>query len=87
MEKYAGIKAKVVKSEETKTGIIKKLKEPGHYGFIEKKDGSNIFFHCSGVLSPSFEELKEGDKVEFLTEDTAKGPKAIGIVVVKGDEQ
>ena len=64
---------------ETKTGTIIALKR--HYGFIKAGDGTDIFFHEKGVISPSFSELREGIEVEYIeTEDTDKRLKAIGVV-------
>ena len=71
-----------VKAIETKTGIIVMLKKSKGYGFIRPEDGvQNIFFHASGVLSPKFEELKNGERVEYLEAETPKGKKAIDVVV------
>jgi len=47
------------------------------YGFIEVEGGKDIFIHRSSVPQGTF--LKEGDSVEFETEDTDKGVKAVNI--------
>jgi CspA family cold shock protein len=47
------------------------------YGFIEGEDGKDIFLHRSAIPQGLF--LKEGDEVEFETEDTDKGIKAINL--------
>jgi len=47
------------------------------YGFIEGEDGKDIFLHRSAIPQGVF--LKEGDEVEFETEDTDKGIKAINL--------
>jgi len=50
------------------------------YGFIEGDDG-DIFVHRSSI--PAGTELYEGDTVEFETEDSERGPKAVNIVKVE----
>ena len=52
-------------------GTIKKLTEKG-FGFIETSDGRDLFFHMSALQDVQFEDLKEGQSVEF---DIGSGPK------------
>jgi CspA family cold shock protein len=64
-------------------GIIKKLESVKQFGFIGPADGSNdLFFHCSGIKNATFEELEEGQSVEFDLGDGPKGPRAENIRVV-----
>jgi cold shock CspA family protein len=68
---------------ETKKGIVINLKET--YGFIRMEDGEDIFFHKNGTISPNFEDLREGEEVEFMVvkiHKDMKSPKAIGVVRV-----
>lgn len=48
------------------------------YGFIspEGDEEEDIFFHISELDS---DEVEEGDEVEFETEESDKGPKAVNI--------
>jgi len=57
-------------------GTIARLMDKG-YGFI-KFDGSekDLFFHSSEVQNAAFNDLKEGDEVEFELADGEKGPQA-----------
>lgn len=58
-------------------GVIKTLNASKGFGFIaEEKTSVEHFFHRSAVQGTPFHILKEGDKVEFETEDSAKGPRA-----------
>jgi cold shock CspA family protein len=67
---------------ETQTGVIVRLHNDRGYGFIRGDDGVYYFFHRVGVVSPTFEELREGHPVEFLSVKGRKGkPRAIGVVV------
>lgn len=61
-------------------GKIKKKTDKG-YGFIVPDDGSkDVFFHAKDVPDHLFDELAEGDAVEFELEDSPKGVKAIGVI-------
>ena len=52
-------------------GTIKKITQKG-FGFIETPEGQDLFFHSSSVDGGRFEELKEGQLVNF---DAGRGPK------------
>lgn len=47
------------------------------YGFIQGKDGQDVFVHRSDIPVGVF--LNEGDTVEYQTETTDRGLKAINI--------
>ena len=55
-------------------GTIKKLTSKG-FGFISTDKG-DLFFHSSSVEGTSFEQLHEGQKVEFTEGRGPKGPRA-----------
>lgn len=59
-------------------GIIKKIMREKGIGFIVAKQGRDVFFHFSAVAEVQFEDLVEGQKVEFEADATAspKGPRA-----------
>jgi CspA family cold shock protein len=60
-------------------GIIKKKTEKG-FGFI-KSEGldKDLFFHSNSVVGTTFDELNEGDRVTFETEDSPKGKNAVNV--------
>ena len=62
-------------------GTIKKLVADRGYGFI-KGDQGDLFFHRSEVQGVEFEELHEGQKVEYQIGQGKKGPCAISVRVV-----
>lgn len=61
-------------------GTIKKLTDRG-FGFIES-DGEEIFFHSSALQEARFDDLREGQQVEFSIEQGPKGPRAENVVVL-----
>jgi len=58
-------------------GKIKWYNARKGYGFIEGEDGKDIFVHRTSVPQGTF--LNEGDQVEYETEETDKGVKAVNI--------
>jgi CspA family cold shock protein len=60
-------------------GKIKKLVMEKGFGFIQSNDNKDIFFHHSCVDNQQFDELAEGQLVEYTIDDngsSAKGPRA-----------
>ena len=50
------------------------------YGFIKTDElEKDLFFHSKEVTSPSFDDLKEGDNVEFEITEGLKGPQAVNV--------
>jgi CspA family cold shock protein len=62
-------------------GTIKKLTDKG-FGFIEGERG-DIFFHSSAVQGETnFDNLREGQQVEYTEGQGPKGPRAENVKVV-----
>jgi len=59
-------------------GTIKKLISDKGFGFIAT-DGDDLFFHRSGMDGARFEDLREGDSVEYTKGQGPKGPCAEGV--------
>lgn len=63
------------------TGRIKKIVREKGFGFIVPDDGGDdVFFHRSR-LGPKmqFEDLREGDEVQFQVRPGEKGPQAFDL--------
>lgn len=56
-------------------GTIKRLTDKG-FGFIEVRPGKDLFFHLSALDGCQFDDLAEGQKVEFTEGEGPKGPRA-----------
>lgn len=64
------------------TGKIKKLVSERGFGFISDTDGREVFFHQSSLIDTQFNQLQEGQSVEFEVEKSPKGPRAINVKCV-----
>jgi cold shock protein len=62
--------------ERMATGTIARLLIDKGFGFIRDESGIEHFFHRSSVRGAVFELLREGQRVEFTTEESGKGPRA-----------
>ena len=65
------------------TGTIKKIIKAKGFGFITPDEGNeDVFFH-SFRLAPKiyFEDLREGDEVEFQVRPGEKGPQAFNLKI------
>ena len=60
---------------ESRGHIVRLLWDDG-YGFIEKEDGTELYFHRYNVVHPDFETLGVGDEVLFLEEAAGEGLQA-----------
>ena len=64
-------------------GIVKTVYHDKGFGFIRQDDGTDIFFHASGVCNPpKFEDLREGYEVEYMIVEASRGNKAIGVTKI-----
>ncbi len=66
----------------TVTGTVKWFNESKGFGFIEQQSGPDVFAHYSAISSSGFKTLAEGQQVEFVVTQGAKGPQAENITVI-----
>ena len=58
------------------TGNITRIVRDRGFGFIQLNGGTEeVFFHSSVVDQPTFDELNEGQQVEFETEPDPRQPQ------------
>ena len=58
------------------TGTIARLLIDKGFGFIRDESGLEHFFHRSSVQGAVFELLRKGQRVDFIIEESQKGPRA-----------
>jgi CspA family cold shock protein len=56
-------------------GTIKRLTDRG-FGFIETGDNKDMFFHMSNLEGVEWDDLREGQKVNYEVGEGPKGPRA-----------
>ena len=60
-------------------GKIARVMDKG-YGFISYEESDkDLFFHSNELQDVAFDDLKEGDEVEFEIADGQKGPNAVNV--------
>ncbi len=70
-----------------KTGTVKWFSRVKGYGFIAPDDQEKeIFVHFSGIIGEGYRNLEQGQRVNFDVEDTPKGPQAVNVEAVGGEE-
>jgi cold shock CspA family protein len=71
-EIQGGVKRDVVQDR----GLVDRLFPEEGYGFIQTRDGRDIYFHRNSVLNGGFVRLRQGMEVRFNEEEGEKGPQA-----------
>ena len=62
-------------------GTIKKLTDKG-FGFIDVGTGTDMFFHMSNLEGVTFEELREGQRVDLQRGGRPQGPRAENVRLI-----
>lgn len=57
-------------------GKVKWFNDAKGFGFIEKKDGGEIFVHYTAIRKDGYKTLAQGQDVEFDVYEGTKGPEA-----------
>jgi CspA family cold shock protein len=63
------------------TGTVKWFNGSKGYGFIEREGGEDVFVHFSAIQGEGYRNLEEGQRVEFVVEQGAKGPQATNVTI------
>lgn len=83
LEDYVRRQRGEVKAHEPEArGHVVRLFAGDGYGFIEKADGTELYFHRYNVVHPDFDALAVGDEVEFLEEMAGEGLQANRVTTV-----
>jgi ribosomal subunit interface protein len=57
-------------------GKVTRLFADEGYGFIQTRDGRELYFSRENVVHPPFEHLAPGEEVQFIEETADEGPQA-----------
>ena len=80
-ERYTKVVRFCSMSHEQK-GTVKWFNETKGYGFIQRKEGSDLFVHFRSIVGSGFKTLKEGQAVTFVEVKGEKGPQADNVTVL-----
>lgn len=61
------------------TGVVRWFDGSKGYGYIDAKDGEDVFVHYSALTSYDAPLLLEGEQVEFFLSQTTNGPQATNV--------
>lgn len=71
---------------EKQTGIVAWFNPRKGFGFItpdDKLDDKDIFVHFTGIAMEGYKQLNQGDKVEYVLQDSPKGIIAVEVIVTE----
>jgi len=67
---------------ERKQGSVKWFNSTKGFGFIQQKDGEDVFVHFNAITGDGYKSLDENDKVEYSVTQGAKGLQATDVRVI-----
>lgn len=70
------------REEHTLHGRVAKLYTHEGYGFLETREGEEVYFHKNSVLNGGFERLQIGTRVRYAEEQGDNGPQASTVAIV-----
>lgn len=67
---------------EKQTGTVKWFDSGKGFGFIERENGKDLFVHFRSIVGEGHRSLTDGQRVEFIETQGAKGPQADQVVAL-----
>ena len=60
-------------------GIVKWFEPSKGYGFIQRKNGEDVFVHYKSIAAEGYRTLSKGDRVQFEIENGPEGKTAVNV--------
>lgn len=64
------------------TGVVRWYDGSKGYGYIDARDGEDVFVHYTDISGEGIPLLLEGEEVTFFLEKTFRGPQATDVTRV-----
>lgn len=61
------------------TGIVRSFDGSKGYGYIDARDGEDVFVYYRDIAGEGFQLLSKGEKVAFYLENTVRGFQATDV--------
>jgi len=88
LQKYVGRRRREVKPKDhVAAARVSELFRDENYGFLETRDGREIYFNAASVLDGKFPRLRIGTEVDVAEEEGEKGPQASTVTIVHPRKQ
>lgn len=85
LQDWVRIQRRAIKRHGAQTrGKVIRLFPAEGYGFLETRDGREVYFHAHSVLESGFDTLEIGSEVRFHEEQGDEGPQASSMTLVRG---
>ena len=70
-----------------RTGTVQWFSRIKGYGFVRPDEQEeDVFVHYSSIRGDGYRNLDEGQRVEFIVEESDKGPQAVDVVELEAQE-
>src|SRR5688572_29302822 len=64
-------------------GTVKFFSDDKGFGFITPDEGGkDLFVHHTAIVADGFRTLQDNQRVSFVTEQDAKGPRAVNVQII-----
>jgi len=70
------VQGQIKQHQSPPTATVVRIDPSGEFGFLEKSDGQEVYFHRNSVLGGAASRLQIGSRVTFVEELGEKGPQA-----------
>lgn len=69
------------------TGTVKWFDAAKGYGFIQRKEGDDVFVHFRAIRGEGYRTLEDGQMVEFTITQGQKGLQAEDVALIEAEDK